>query len=110
MSHPRTGSQPAPWKLKTDLCTFFASAQGCQRGSDCWFAHGAHELREPLVLKVGRCLRLPLPLPLPVWRLSHPSVSPTLHLHVLRVLLMCRQPASVRCPTQQDWRRMWRAS
>jgi hypothetical protein len=40
------GQPPAPGLLKTELCRFYDTPQGCQRGDSCWFAHGRHELRQ----------------------------------------------------------------
>lgn len=47
----RTGKKPAA-KYKTKICIFWLQPGGCPYGDDCFFAHGAHELRWD---KTGTC-------------------------------------------------------
>mmetsp|Transcript_18213 Transcript_18213/g.54749 ORF Transcript_18213/g.54749 Transcript_18213/m.54749 type:complete len:337 (-) Transcript_18213:124-1134(-) len=36
-----------PSLLKLKVCTWHSSPQGCNKGNDCGYAHGEHELRQP---------------------------------------------------------------
>eukprot|EP01138_Halocafeteria_seosinensis_P003129 gb/GECG01003198.1/.p1 GENE.gb/GECG01003198.1/~~gb/GECG01003198.1/.p1 ORF type:complete len:558 (+),score=86.24 gb/GECG01003198.1/:1-1674(+) len=47
----KSGKKPAA-KYKTKICIFWLQPGGCPYGDDCFFAHGAHELRWD---KTGTC-------------------------------------------------------